>query len=128
MGIQNGIIVGWVINLLVFWSNHINIHTIIWFFYYTNIKISFEWDDKKDRENQIKHGVSFYEAQQAFLDFNRLIAEDIEHSEHESRYYCFGKFENEIMTVRFTYRGHKIRIIGAGYWRKGRKIYEQERG
>jgi hypothetical protein len=45
----------------------------------------------------------------------------------ESRYYCFGKIDNEILTVRFTYRGHKIRIIGAGYWRKGRNIYEKEK-
>lgn len=30
------------------------------------------------------------------------------------------------MTVRFTYREESIRIIGAGYWRKGKKIYEQE--
>ena len=30
------------------------------------------------------------------------------------------------MTVRFTYRGKVIRLIGAGYWRKGRKIYEEE--
>ena len=25
------------------------------------------------------------------------------------------------MTVRFVYKGKKIRIFGAGYWRKGRK-------
>jgi len=30
------------------------------------------------------------------------------------------------MTVRFTYRHDMIRIIGAGYWRKGKAIYEQE--
>jgi hypothetical protein len=30
------------------------------------------------------------------------------------------------MTVRFTYRDDKIRIIGAGYWRKGKQIYERE--
>src|SRR5260364_32240 len=29
------------------------------------------------------------------------------------------------MTFRFTYRGKTIRIIGAGYWRQGKKIYEQ---
>jgi hypothetical protein len=28
--------------------------------------------------------------------------------------------------VRFTYRSDVIRIIGAGYWRKGKRIYEQE--
>lgn len=87
----------------------------------------FEWDEKKDKENQLKHRVSFYEAQNAFLDPNRLIAKDLDHSVDESRYYCFGKVDRGIMTVRFTYRGYKIRIIGAGYWRKGRKIYEQER-
>lgn len=91
------------------------------------MKITFEWDEKKDKENQLKHDVSFYEAQQAFLDSNRLIAKDLEHSIDESRYYCFGKVNNGIMTVRFTYRGHNVRIIGAGYWRKGKKIYEQER-
>ena len=31
------------------------------------------------------------------------------------------------MTVRFTWRDGQIRIFGAGYWRKGRKIYEQIR-
>jgi hypothetical protein len=30
------------------------------------------------------------------------------------------------MTVRFTYRNGNIRIIGAGYWRKGKEIYERE--
>lgn len=30
------------------------------------------------------------------------------------------------MTVRFTYRGMKFRIFGAGFWRKGKKIYEEK--
>jgi uncharacterized DUF497 family protein len=87
----------------------------------------FEWNEDKNDENQAKHGVSFYEAQQAFLDPNRLIVKDVEHSIDEQRYYCFGSLDNGILTVRFTMRGHKIRIIGAGYWRKGKKLYEQER-
>jgi len=28
--------------------------------------------------------------------------------------------------VRFTYRGHVIRIFGAGYWRKGKKQYDEQ--
>jgi len=86
----------------------------------------FEWDNKKDKINRDKHGVSFYEAQFAFLDPNRIIAEDLEHSRNEKRYYCFGEVDDCILTVRFTYRNNLIRIIGAGYWRKGRKIYEKE--
>jgi uncharacterized protein len=86
--------------------------------------IPFEWDPKKDAENQAKHGVSFDVAQYAFADPQRKIAEDLEHSGEEKRYYCFGRVGEGIMTVRFTYRANRIRIIGAGYWRKGKKIYE----
>jgi len=75
--------------------------------------------------NQKKHGVSFAMAQLA-LDTGRIILEDLEHSDDEKRYYCLGRVSEGIMTVRFTYRNNKIRIIGAGYWRKGKKIYEKE--
>jgi hypothetical protein len=85
----------------------------------------FEWDPRKNEANMVKHGVSFYLAQRAFLDPHRIIAEDVEHSRTEKRYYCFGKVDQVILTVRFMYREHKIRIFGAGYWRKGRKIYEK---
>jgi hypothetical protein len=91
------------------------------------MRSNFEWDDKKNSDNRMKHGVSFYEAQKAFLDPERLIAEDLEHSADEIRYYCFGRVGDGVMTVRFTYRGQVIRIIGAGYWRKGKKIYEKAR-
>ena len=89
-------------------------------------KAGFEWDAKKDRENQKKHGVSFGKAQFAFADPNRVIAEDLSHSSNEERHYCFGWVEGGVMTVRFTYREEVIRIIGAGYWRKGKRIYERE--
>lgn len=44
----------------------------------------------------------------------------------EDRYYCMGRVGEGILTVRFTYRANIIRIYGAGYWRKGRKIYEEQ--
>ena len=86
----------------------------------------FELDSKKDKQNQGKHGVTFALAQFAFLDPDRVILEDLEHSESEKRFYCLGMVSGGIMTARFTYRKNKIRIIGAGYWRKGKKIYERE--
>lgn len=88
--------------------------------------VHFEWDDAKDRENQKKHGVSFETAQRAFVDVKRVIAEDLEHSHKEKRFYCFGFVDGGVLTVRFTYREHRIRIFGAGYWRKGRSVYEEE--
>ncbi len=89
-------------------------------------KASFEWDVEKDLENQAKHGVSFAQAQYAFADPRRVIAEDLSHSQTEKRYYCFGAVGSGILTVRFTYRRGTIRISGAGYWRKGKQIYERE--
>ena len=86
----------------------------------------FEWDDSKNRENIVKHGVSFQEAQHAFADEKRLIVEDLDHGHHEERWLCLGRVPDGIMTVRFTFRGGKIRIYGAGYWRKGRKLYEEK--
>jgi len=89
-------------------------------------KTHFDWDEAKNQENQKKHGISFLLAQQAFLDTQRIIVEDEEHSTEEDRYYCIGRVGEGIITVRFTYRGNTIRIYGAGYWRKGRKIYEEQ--
>lgn len=88
-------------------------------------KMYFEWDEKKNLINQQKHGLSFFEAQRAFLDSHRIIAEDPDHSLKEKRFFCIGKVDSEIVTVRFTLRENTIRIFGAGYWRKGRKLYEQ---
>ena len=90
------------------------------------MKTRFEWDEGKDRENQAKHNVSFSLAQRAFLDPHRVIAEDVTHTDEEERFYCIGRVNDGIVTVRFTYRGNVIRIFGAGYWRKGRKIYEEQ--
>ena len=89
-------------------------------------KTRFEWDAKKDQENQHKHGVAFGLAQFAFVDPNRVIAEDLSHSSNEERHYCFGLVDDGVLTVRFVYRGDVIRIFGAGYWRKGKQIYERE--
>lgn len=86
----------------------------------------FDWDTDKDSENQQKHGVSFSRAQYAFADPQRVIAKDITHSQTEERFYCFGEVDGGVLTVRFTYRASVIRIIGAGYWRKGKAIYERE--
>ena len=89
-------------------------------------KSDFEWDRNKDDENQDKHGVSFSLAQFAFRDEHRVILEDLSHSTEEQRFFCLGKVDEEILTVRFNYRKNKIRIIGAGYWRRGKKKYEKE--
>ena len=86
---------------------------------------SFEWDSAKDRLNVEKHGVPFAIAQFAFADPRRVIALDLSHGGKEERFYCFGQVESDILTVRFTFREGVIRIFGAGYWRRGKRIYER---
>jgi len=86
---------------------------------------SFVWDSRKERINVRKHQVDFITAAKAFEDPGRKIFTDSKHSEHEERYFCIGRVNNKIVTVRFTYRCGKIRIIGAGYWRKGMRYYEE---
>ena len=89
-------------------------------------RTTFEWDPGKDRTNQAKHGVPFALAQFAFADPRRVILEDASHSATEKRFYCLGEVGSGILTVRFAYRQERIRILGAGYWRKGKRIYEEQ--
>jgi len=89
--------------------------------------VTFEWDSDKDSANQKKHGISFEEAQLAFIDPNRVIATDHVHSnDREQRFFCFGKTARGVLTVRFTLRGDNIRIFGARLWREGKGIYEKQ--
>ncbi len=87
----------------------------------------FEQDASKEQENVHKHNLDFYAAALVFLDPLRIVAIDEKHSLEEERLFCVGRIGNRIATVRFTKRGKRIRIIGAGFWRAGRKLYETER-
>ncbi len=87
--------------------------------------MEFEWDDAKARRNLLKHGVSFEMASRVFDDPKLVLTEDLEHSAAELRYFAFGAVGEGILTVRFTLRGQRVRIIGAGYWRKGKAFYEE---
>jgi uncharacterized DUF497 family protein len=88
--------------------------------------LRFEWDTEKEKANVTKHGVDFTEATAAFYDPKHLISADEGHSAEETRLFCIGRTARGILMVRFTYRSETVRIIGAGYWRKGRRLYEKE--
>lgn len=90
------------------------------------LMLRFRWDTFKELSNFEKHGVDFHTASLAFNDPNRILARDERHSDFEERFYCVGKVSDRILTVRFVQRGDHVRIIGAGFWRKGRKLYEKE--
>lgn len=87
----------------------------------------FIWHLDKDKENILKHGIDFRTAIEAFADPKRLITVDELHGEKEERFFCIGIVGKKICTVRFVYRDGLVRIYGAGYWRKGRRFYEEKR-
>ena len=78
--------------------------------------LSFEWDENKNRINQIKHKVSFEEAQTVFYDEQALVIDDPEHSEEEERFIILGmSTKAKLLIVCHCCRAAEnvIRIISA---------------
>ena len=79
--------------------------------------MKFEWDKDKNEINQVKHGISFEDAQTVFDDENALILYDEIHSASEERFIVIGIDLNfRELTVCHCYRGYNdeaIRIISA---------------
>lgn len=78
--------------------------------------LRFEWDERKNKTNRQKHGVSFEEAQTAFADERGLLIDDPEHSEAEDRFVLLGMSSAlRVLVVCHCYRtgGDAIRIISA---------------
>lgn len=89
--------------------------------------LEFEWDLLKEKYNIKKHKISFIEATQAFFDKHGFELEDYKHSLSEKRKYWVGQISSgKVLTVRFTRRKEKIRIIGAADWRDFRRIYYEK--
>ena len=85
--------------------------------------IQFKWDERKNRENQRKHKVSFEEAQTVFYDENALRYFDPDHSDDEARFLMLGmSFALRVLVVCHCCRENEsvIRIISA------RKANKQE--
>ena len=71
-----------------------------------------EWDDNKNEKNFRKHGIYFEDAARIFLDENRIEYFDELHSNFEERIKVIGLVD-EVLTVIYTERGEKIRLISA---------------
>lgn len=88
--------------------------------------IEFTWDERKNRINRRKHGVSFEEAQTAFADERAKLYYDPDHSEDEDRFILLGmSMRFRVLVVCHCYREGEtiIRIISA---RKADKQEEED--
>jgi uncharacterized protein len=82
----------------------------------------FEWDEGKARANLAKHGVSFEAARLVFDDLFAIERVDSGSEPIEVRYVITAMANGVLLTVVYTERGDRIRIISA---RKATK-HEQE--
>ena len=78
--------------------------------------LKFEWDDRKNKTNIKKHGISFEEASSVFFDEDALIISDESHSQKEERFIMIGfSYKFNLLVVCHCYRQNEsiIRIISA---------------
>ena len=79
-------------------------------------RMRFEWDDKKEKTNIKKHGISFDEASSAFYDENAIQFFDPDHSQGEDRFILLGiSFKLRVLVVCHCFRKEEtvVRIISA---------------
>jgi uncharacterized DUF497 family protein len=78
--------------------------------------IRFVWDQKKNKANIEKHGISFEEAKSVFYDPVARLIHDPEHSADEDRFIMLGMSQRlRVLIVCHCYREKEetIRIISA---------------
>ena len=73
----------------------------------------FEWDDAKAAKNLRKHGISFLQATPAFRDPFAIEYLDDQENYGEDRFIRVGISGGQLLTIVFTERADRIRIISA---------------
>ena len=75
--------------------------------------VEFDWDEEKNRTNQLKHGWDFGFAAKVFLDPMAFDVEDRSVDYGEPRFKITGYVESILVTVVYTERDDVIRLISA---------------
>jgi uncharacterized protein len=78
-----------------------------------SIDLEFEWDAAKAQTNYAKHGIKFEDVLDIFDDIFAFEEEDDRKNYGEKRLSLTGMTRGEIITVIYTQRGEKIRLISA---------------
>ena len=93
--------------------------------------LRFQWDEKKDRSNRKKHGVSFLEAETVFYDEPAIQFPDPDHSAGEDRFLLLGlSLRLRVLLICHCYRESEsvIRIISARKARRTERAVYVRRG
>ncbi len=90
--------------------------------------VGFDWDDGNLLKNELKHGLKWQEIEEVFFNEPLVLLRDCKHSsEKEKRCLALGYIDSgKLLSVVFTIRGDKIRVISArAMSKKERKFYEE---
>ena len=74
---------------------------------------AFEWDENKAARNVAAHGISFEVACEVFDDDLAIERPDDREAYGEDRTNITGMVKGRLLTVTYTLRGNKIRLISA---------------
>lgn len=86
--------------------------------------MTFEFNHLKSFSNKEKHGIDFHEAQQLWLDPERIVIPA--RTLNEIRYLMVARFNGVYWSVVYTHRGEEIRIISVRKSRQNEKeIYQR---
>jgi uncharacterized protein len=87
--------------------------------------MNFEFDPKKSELNRGRHGIDFLQAQELWLDLDRI--EIPARTVDENRTMVIGRIGDKHWSAVITYRGEKVRFISVRRSRKEEvEIYESE--
>lgn len=76
------------------------------------LNLMYEWDERKNKINQEKHGISFENAKRVFEGLVLQNA-DTRFDYNEPRFRAIGAIESLVMVVIYTVREGSIRLISA---------------
>ncbi len=87
--------------------------------------MAFEFDDNKSKDNKVKHGIDFIEAQQLWDDEIRLVipAKKMD----EPRFLLIGKINHQLWSAIYTLRNNNIRLISVRRSRKEERTFYESR-
>ena len=75
--------------------------------------LEFEWDDDKAAENYLKHGITFDVAKLVFNDPFAIERDDDRYHYGEQRFNTLGMAQKRLLSVAYTMRDNRIRLISA---------------
>lgn len=88
--------------------------------------MKYEWDEKKNAANQIKHGLDFSEAE-GFCWGTAIETVDDRADYGEERWIALGQIGNRVHVMIYTRRGENLRLISLRKANKRETNYYEKR-